>query len=35
VVGTVPDMGVADVEDAMQKAFRAYQSFKKTTAKVD
>ncbi|XP_052779979.1 succinate-semialdehyde dehydrogenase, mitochondrial-like [Mya arenaria] len=33
VVGSVPDMGVADTEDAIQKAYKAYQTFKKTTAK--
>lgn len=34
VVGTVPDMGVGDVETAIQNAYRAFQLWKKTTAKV-
>ena len=34
VLGTVPDMSKADAELAVQKAYDAFQSWKKTTAKV-
>ena len=35
VVGTVPDMAVTDLETATQNAYKAFQTWKKTTAKVD
>lgn len=34
LVGAVPDMNEADVETAIQSAYRAFQTWKKTTAKV-
>ena len=34
VLGTVPDMNAADAEAAVEKAYEAFQLWKKTTAKV-
>ena len=33
LVGTVPDMDIADVENAVQVAYKAFQTWKRTTAK--
>ena len=34
VIGRVPDMDAKDTERAVQAAYQAFQTFKKTTAKV-
>lgn len=34
VIGSVPDMDAADTEKAVQVAYKAFQSWKETTAKV-
>lgn len=34
VIGSVPDMDAADTEKAIQVAYKAFQSWKETTAKV-
>ena len=34
VLGRVPDMDAKDTERAVQAAYQAFQTFKKTTAKV-
>lgn len=34
MVGNVPDMKAADTEVAVQAAYKAFQTWKKTTAKV-
>lgn len=34
VIGSVPDMNAADAEAAVQAAYKAFQTWKKTTAKV-
>lgn len=34
VIGSVPDMDAVDTEKAIQVAYKAFQSWKETTAKV-